>query len=259
MAKASTKNKSSRGWFSSSPKRRFLLSKDTYSRVEPFTGTGKFDVNYNKNGHTINAPVNQELVRVANGTHEPKFWEEVISKWRAYPASKRTGVNADKNLRALVRREYNKTYGPKTVYKTRATKTTDYSDEFKKLSKELKDLKKKDKVQVQPKAKTVNIVETASPQDMRYKAPIDVPMAMASDVAIERMKTQDTYGRALKNTPEAVAAELNIPPDKLEKFEQVRTRQASQDILNAADIPFFTAYRRRVQGGMQSGVRGVAS
>ena len=256
MAKASTKNKSSRGWFSSSPKRRFLLSKDTYSRVAPFTGTGKFDVNYNSNGYTVKGPVNQEMVRVANGTHEPKFWEEVISKWRAYPASKRTGVNADKNLRTLIRREYNKQYGPKTVYKTRATKTADYSDEFKKLSKELKDLKKKDKVQtaqpmaVAPKS-TVVVPET--------KAPIDIPMAMASDVAIERMKTQDTYGRALKNTPESVGSELNIPSEVVDKFEQVRKRQPSQATLDPADIPLFTEYRRRVQGGMRSGVTGSAS
>ena len=198
------------------------------------------------------------MVRVANGTHEPKFWEEVISKWRAYPASKRTGVNADKNLRTLIRREYNKQYGPKTVYKTRATKTADYSDEFKKLSKELKDLKKKDIAQprVQP---NVSQPAAIAPKPGAYKAPIDVPMAMASDVAIERMKTQDTYGRALKNTPESVGSELNIPSEVVDKFEQVRTRQASQATLDPADIPLFTEYRRRVQGGMRSGVTGSAS
>ena len=253
MAKASTKNKSSRGWFSSSPKRKFLLSKDTHSRVAPFTGTGKFDVNYNKNGHTINAPVNQELVRVANGTHEPKFWEEVISKWRAYPASKRTGINADKNLRTLVRREYNKTYGPKTVYKTRAAKAPEYTSEFKKISEELEALKKKDKAPVKaPK-------QVAAPSTVSIPKRVEVPMSMASDVAIERMKTQDVYGRPLENTPESVASEMNIKPETMEKFEQVRTRQMSQSSLDPSYIPLFGEYTRRVQGSMRSGVTGAGS
>jgi hypothetical protein len=252
MAKASTKNKPKRGWFSPSPQRSFLLSKG-YSRVAPFTGTGKFEVNYNSKGYTVKGPVNQEMIRVANGTHEPKFWEEVISKWRAFPASKRTGRNADKNLRALIRREHNKTYGPKTVYKTRAAKAPEYTSEFKKISEELAALKKKDKVPVKAPEQ---VVVTSVPLPQRS---VEVPMAMASDVAIERMKTQDVYGRPLENTPETVASELNLPSEVAEQFEQVRTRQMSQSSLDPSDIPLFGEYTRRVQGSMRSGVTGAAS
>ena len=84
-------------------------------------------------------------------------------------------------------------------------------------------------------------------------------MSMASDVAIERMKTQDVYGRPLENTPESVASEMNIKPETMEKFEQVRTRQMSQSSLDPSYIPLFGEYTRRVQGSMRSGVTGAGS
>lgn len=232
--------------------------------VTPFTGKGEFDIKADRNAYTIKGPVPDDLVRAANGTYEPEFWEDVISKWRAQPGYVKKSRDRDKKLYALIRREYAKRYKPKTVTVTKAAAAPKESKEFTKLLNQMKSLEDKVKKQNETLKKKDEELKAAkkkteSESRREIKSDLDVPFITGSTEAIEAMREsedsrgQDIYGRELEEGAVGKATKkINLTPKQAELFEQVRTNEKSMRDIPAGQHGLFTAWRQEAQG-RQSG------
>ena len=70
-----------------------------------------------------------------------------------------------------------------------------------------------------------------------------------SDRTAKRLKTKDIRGKKYARSPDAVAKELNLPPDQKARFMKVLTgRKAFQD-LRPGEYSIYDSFRNRVRSG----------